>query len=267
MNAVMNWVQASKMAAPLCERAHRNPVVLFGGLVVCTVLLAVPVRAHTHQRLEVIGLSQDGKYLAFEQYCGGDESGRVRASVTCVDVAANAWVGTPFTSEAEISGTSQDDEEIAVAKARRNARARAKEKLARLGVKPGNTGVLSASHRLTDDTEMTGAVRFKRDSESAREPLCELLLEPRKYELPLGTGPAPDQDVMVFRLTLVNLRLAERKVLHDDYVLPRSRGRPMEYRITDVFMYKTFIAVFLAVYSQGFEGQDVTYMVVTGVLN
>lgn len=63
-------------------------------------------------------------------------------------------------------------------------------------------------------------------------------------------------------------RAHELQILQKDTdVLPKSRSCPVGYKIEQVYIYQNKIAVFLNVFSQGFEGPDMRYMVVTGEIN
>jgi predicted secreted protein len=52
----------------------------------------------------------------------------------------------------------------------------------------------------------------------------------------------------------------------DGDTVPGSRQCPYGYRIEQVYYYKNRLAVFLNVFGQGFEGPDMRYMAVTGLL-
>jgi len=71
----------------------------------------------------------------------------------------------------------------------------------------------------------------------------------------------------MFNLTVTNENDKKSKPLQNDTKVPESRGCPLDYRIADVFVYQEkFVAVFINVFTPGFEGQNVRYLVVTGTL-
>ncbi|EIJ42603.1 putative secreted protein [Beggiatoa alba B18LD] len=54
-------------------------------------------------------------------------------------------------------------------------------------------------------------------------------------------------------------------ILQADKKIPETRGCPLAYRIQDVYIYNgEYIAVFINIFSPGFEGQNMRYIVVTG---
>ncbi|MEQ1644346.1 MAG: DUF2259 domain-containing protein, partial [Pyrinomonadaceae bacterium] len=57
------------------------------------------------------------------------------------------------------------------------------------------------------------------------------------------------------------------QILQKDTSVPEARNCPFGYRIEQVYFYNEGIVVFLNVFSQGFEGPDMRYMAVTGVLS
>lgn len=56
------------------------------------------------------------------------------------------------------------------------------------------------------------------------------------------------------------------QILQQDKIIPASRQCPSLYRIEQVWYYEGKIAAFLNYNKQGFEGDDLRYMVVTGEL-
>ena len=53
----------------------------------------------------------------------------------------------------------------------------------------------------------------------------------------------------------------------DGAAFPKSRNCPYGYHIEQVYFYKNRVAVFMNIFSQGFEGPDMRYMAVTGLLD
>ena len=47
-------------------------------------------------------------------------------------------------------------------------------------------------------------------------------------------------------------------------ILPESRNCPHTYSIQNVYVYENRVAVFLNVYTTGFEGPDMRFLAVTG---
>src|SRR5688572_13468042 len=64
-------------------------------------LLAVGVRAGDYAKLNFIGFSKTGKYLAFEEYGVQDGSGFPYSAFYIVNVETNSYVAGPFESRLE----------------------------------------------------------------------------------------------------------------------------------------------------------------------
>jgi predicted secreted protein len=75
-------------------------------------------------------------------------------------------------------------------------------------------------------------------------------------------------EVYKFELTLkdnTRHRKTEPQILQKDGdILPESRYCPFGYKIERIYVYGDAIAVFLNVFSKGFESPDMNYLVVTG---
>jgi predicted secreted protein DUF2259 len=94
------------------------------------------------------------------------------------------------------------------------------------------------------------------------------------YELsliPSGIKTGDCSEGYKFEMTLkdnTNHRDHKLQILQKDGdVLPKARNCPFGYKIEQVYIYEGKIAVFINVFSQGFEGPDMRYMVVTGKIN
>ena len=245
---------------------------IFSLVLVFCVLVLTPadLLAGDYSNLQFIGFSKDGKYLAFEEYGTGDASGYPFASVYFVDVEKNAFVGKPFDVEIEKDGAT---EEAAIKK----AEALAAQKMRQLKIVRGNTGKLIVAHLLTDWTYDDSFVRMGDKPEKVK--LNDYINQnsPNQYEYyELTLKPSATtqknceqyEEYYKLELTLDHYMNGEKdmetQILQKDAELPASRGCPYGYRIESVYSYKDKMAVFLNVFSQGWEGPDMRYMVVTG---
>jgi len=246
---------------------------IFSLVMVLCALAGLPANlfAGDYSNLQFIGFSRDGKYLAFEEYGMGDASGYPFASVYFVDVEKNAFVGKPFRSVIEKDGAT---EPAAIKK----VEAIAARKLRELKIVRGNTGKLVVAHLLTDWTYEDSFVRIGEKAEKIK--LNDYLNpnSPNQYEFyELTLNPVPekskacaDDTYTYYKLELTldhfnqGAKDMETQVLQKDADLPASRGCPYGYRMESVYSYKDKIAVFVNIFSQGWEGPDMRYMVVTG---
>ncbi|MBS1793099.1 MAG: DUF2259 domain-containing protein [Acidobacteria bacterium] len=222
-----------------------------------------------------LGFSRDGKYLAFEESGSYDGSGGYYTHTFFVDTEKNEYALAPglidnFLYENPLPPKPQTRLE-------RKIKLETAARLRQLKIVDGNTGDLLVAHLPTDwtnepfyetDGASTETVKFNnvvyansRDAE-------------KYYELTLKTLPAESKDcgtdVFKFELLLADKTSSEERpvqVLQSDKTLPESRGCAYGYRIERVYFYGDRIAVFLQVFSQGFEGPDLRYRVVTARLD
>jgi predicted secreted protein len=236
------------------------------------VLMPANLLAGDYSNLQFIGFSRNGKYLAFEEYGTGDASGYPFASVYFVDVEKNTLVGKPFSATLE-------NEKATEAAALKRVETLAARKMRELKIVRGNTGKLVLAHLLTD---WTYGDSFVSRGEGAEKIKLNDYLNPNSpnqyefYELTLNSIPTKTNGVCQdeyytfykLELTLDHYHTGEKdmdpQVLQKDAELPKSRGCPYGYRMESVYSYKGKIAVFVNVFSQGWEGPDMRYMVVTG---
>lgn len=227
-------------------------------------LLAANCSAGDYATLNVIGFSKDGRYLAFEEYGTQDGSGFPYSNIYFIDTAKNAYAAPRIVVMIE--------KETAVeSTARKRASLLAAKKLRQFGIVKGNTGKPVVSHLMTDDTFDDGSddkranfVKFAEEVQSMhREGDYELLLTPIAAN---DKNCEVYGDVFMLELKLTNKADDSSKFLQKDATLPSSRGCPLSYRIQDVYVYQGVVAVFVNVFTQGFEGPDMRYMAAAGNL-
>jgi predicted secreted protein len=238
----------------------------------CVVLgLPSAARAATLANLHFIGFSADGKYLAFENYGIGDGSGYPFSSIYLIDTAKNTLVGKPF--EVTI-----DDETGLAETARKRVAALARRKMRELRIVAGNTGELLAARLMTDrafnDSLINGDAREQKVRFNGVKYLYTF---DQYYELtlkavPIKTAACPEDEAFDYhKLELILDHYEGGKktwmptlTLQKDEKLPASRGCPVGYDIETVYAYKGKLAVFLRVWTPGYEGADINYLAVTG---
>ena len=215
-------------------------------------------------QLYFIGFSEDGNYLAFEQYGISDGSGFAYSEIITVNVPDNSFAYPAVTHYAE--------EDMSLGSTRDHAMTSAQSKLDALAIIKGNTGQHVIHHPMSDLEVDPKYVRFYEWTvaipglSSFREytlTLNEIEVSsgndghgyvyglPKMLELILGTTSSDDVNV-----------------LQRDTKLPKRRNNVLSYRIQDVYVYHTaqekYIAVFIDYSMPGFEGPDIRFMVVTG---
>lgn len=227
------------------------------------------VFAGDFSRLNVIGFSPDGKYLAFEEYGTQDGSGFPYSSIYFIETAKNSFAAQPVKVYLE-------SETATEATARLKAKTSASANLKKFKIVSGNVGELVVSRLITDlsangfdnaGDDKNQTIRFT-DERMSHYYVDEFELALKTSEV--KTKPCADyldQPGLKFDLTLKNLRAenAAPKILQSDKTLPESRNCPFNYSIQNVYTFKNTIAVFMNVFTAGFEGPDMRFMAVTGV--
>lgn len=208
---------------------------------------------------EVIGYSQDGRYFAFEEFGIQDGSGFAYSNVYIIDLSEDRWVvGTPVRIQA-------DEETDSLQTIRVRAREQVQVRLSDLEITqpaqvaayngdgvPQNDG-LSISFGLpgyTSPGEVIGAYDVS-------------------LELYTAQSGAPCMDwfgekAIGFSLSIEDYGVSRQ--VHQDMSLPRSRGCPVTYGITGVYLpfEATDISravALISVYAYGFEGTDRRFVV------
>lgn len=223
--------------------------------------------AGDYASLNVIGFSQDGKYLAFEEYGTQDGSGYPYSTIYFIETAKNSFA-------AKAVQVRLDNETATEATARLKAKTSAAATLKKLKIVTGNVGDLVVARLITD----LNSGGIGKDNKNQLIKFTDYRVSDyfeNEFELNLKTSEVKvkpcvdyiDRPGLKIDLTLKNVRKEDSKtiILQSDKSIPESRNCPHDYSIQNVYTYKNHIAVFLNVYTAGFEGPDMRYMAVTGV--
>ena len=229
------------------------------GLAGLLALLVLPAQAGDRAQLDLIGYSEDGSYLAFEEFGVQDGSGFAYSNIFVIDLIDDSWaVGTPVRVIAE-------DEYVPLQEIRAEAAEKAANYITTLGIEvpaefvatvgdgaPQNDGQQLAFGLPgfgVGDVRGKHELQLSRFGTSSATPCLEWFGSP-----PRG-----------FQLTIEDE--AGQRVVHRDDSLPRSRGCPVDYRLFGVVVpvdadpLPHAVAV-ISVYTFGFEGPDRRFIVV-----
>jgi predicted secreted protein len=228
-------------------------------------LSASPALAGDFANLGFVGFSRDGRYLAVEEYGSQDGSGYPYANIYFIDTAKNTYAAPRVAVMIENESASE-------ASARTRAAALAAAKLKRFGIVKDNSGKLLVAHLMTDTTYDDGSnkdsglkVTFDEEVWSMRrQGFYEITLKPVKTKV--KDCEAYEQDTFMLELMLTDQSTDTSRLLQKDTSLPAARGCALSYSLQNVYLYKGLLTVLIQVYTQGFEGPDMRYMVVTGKL-
>ncbi len=241
--------------ADMVQRVARRLLGLLGALV----LLVIPALAGDRALIEVIGYSRDSHYLAFEEFGIQDGSGFAYSTVYVIDLVEDNWVvGTPIRKLA-------DKEETSLLEVRAEAREKAGETLATLGIDAPVQVLAMAADGAPD---MDGqSLHFGLPGYGIGDVMGD-------YRLTLSTGEVqamtPCNAWFGARAIGFSLAVADgdqTRLVHQDDTLPRSRGCPVNYRIYAVLAPWVddplpHAVALISIYAQGFEGPDRRFLAV-----
>lgn len=235
------------------------------------VLAIIPasVFAGDFATLNFIGFSEDGKYLAFEEYGTQDGSGFPYSNYYFIDVTKNSYAVAPIKQTfKDFDESNPPGEDVVRLKTKKAAAANLKK----FKIVPGNTGALLVARLPTDidagkiepnDENKNQVIKFyDEEYEGYGGDIFELRLKISKVDL--KRCDYNYEPTLKFELLLKSTRNDTEKILQKDKDLPESRGCPHTYSVQNIYTYKNKIAVFMNVYTLGFEGPDMRFMVVSG---
>ena len=235
------------------------------------VLIPANVFAGDYAKLNFIGFSKDGKYLAFEEYGVQDGSGFPYSNYFFVDVVKNAYAAPPVRKS--VKEPINENAIPTVEAIRATAKKAAAVNFRKFKIIAGNTGEMVVARLLTDlNAEKIEPGEEGKDQIVKFTDYRESSYYEREFALLLKTSEVKTKacdynydSVLKLNLTLRDTKAETEKVLQKDETLPDSRNCPLAYSIQNVYVYKDRIAVFINVYTMGFEGPDMRFMAVTGV--
>jgi predicted secreted protein len=230
------------------------------GILALLFTLTASIFAGDFAKLEVIGFSANGRYLAFEEYGTLDGSGFPYSTIFFVDTAKNSFATPPIKVRLERDAATE-------AQARQQAASFAAKPIAAYRIIRGNTGSLVVSHLPTDMTfgDKQPVVRFAEEVGSMYR-RGDYELELKEIEVKVKPCDEYGDDTFMLDLRLKDREKNTTKILQKDATLPQSRGCVLDYKVRSVYVYKGTVAVFLSTFTRGFEGPDLRHMVVTGKL-
>jgi predicted secreted protein len=271
------------------------PAVCAGALIMLGTMTAL---AGDYADLKIIGFSADGQYLAFEESGAWDGSGGDYATTYYIDVEANKYAVPPTVFEWDMDSMKESVRRPLYLRYKRSVAAR----LNQLKIVRGNIGQQVVAHLLNDWSYITprtsesyivdadgkskdgpvtdysgGMIRRGADKETVIfNPVLYAYTQNTTdfYELTLTSSAAAEtegcSEGLRFDLTVkdnTHHRDLPIQILQKDGPsVPQSRHCPYGYHIEQVYFYKDRLAVFLNMFSRGFEGPDMRYMAVTGLL-
>lgn len=211
----------------------------------------------------LLGFNSNGTVFAFEQYGRQDGSGFAYADIFYVMTGTNAWAFYPV--------------RVLVRNERRSVRF-ARDLARRRASGPRSVGYytfpgrLVASDAVTENPRAGDMIAFENTYVASGEG--------KKYAVTIAESREPTDrcadltggEEKKVTIALRNLGTGSESRLQDDRIIPRSRGCPLDYSISDVVLYDrpggTSVAVVVVnVFRHGFEGSDRRFMAVSGVLN
>lgn len=225
-------------------------------------------RADDAAEMQFLGFSADGKHLAFEVFTIGSSGlNSPGSSFVFVDVAKNKYAAPSINVGFQKEGADEANRQLAPIRA--EARKKAQPVWEKLGIKPGNQG-FHAYSRLPGDFTATPELLLTREP----VPPWRFRQGCPKFAISMSTREIPspinwDDKPQLLTIRLRQIAVGDQDIvqtLQEDKQLPATRTHPVAYRFTDVYFFQKSLAVFVQFESPGFEGNDSSFMVVTGTL-
>jgi predicted secreted protein len=230
---------------------------------VALLLLAIaPALAGDRALLNIMGYSEDGQYLAFEEYGVHDGSGGAYSNIYVVNLADDTWAkGVPFSVDA-VSDEDPEAKPLTQVRAEALAKAQPTLKPLKLNVPAEIISLLGEGVTGTDGKSMAFST-----------PSCcgPGATQDDHLTLNLTTAPVKSDDDGCADMSPVGYRLelddgTDKSVLHQDSdTLPKSRGCTVDYRIYAViqpFEQNYGRVAIISSYPFGFEGPDRRFLAV-----
>ncbi len=204
---------------------------------------------------EVIGFSPDGASFAFEEYGVQDGSGFPYSNIFIIDTATDQWLIDPVR-------LLDESETTPLQVVRSGARRQVQPTLEQYGI------AVPGSHVAASTTEGTGEApdRLEFQPRGTVPPSGpKMVLQIAEMPFPSDTCPAESGPYNGFQLTMTGSE--GPRTLQSDTRIPGSRNCPKGYGLSDVVTYyppggDPVIAVFVSVYSLGFEGPNRRFIAV-----
>lgn len=223
---------------------------------------SVPAFAEDTPFVNLVGFSNDGKYMAFQEATLMDGSGGYKSVVrvlnTETDVYERSVVNelndgdSPSISFGKFVKQSIDSREVQKAM---NA--------FYIDQSKGQTIHVSVAPRISSFTHggryASLLLRTKIVKAGDSKPEQERLETCEQF----GNASVPEAGSLNgFELSAYNIQTGNEMVLHSDSRVPLSRGCPMAYSLASAFALANKVVLLVAVETQGFEGPDVNYITV-----
>ena len=216
------------------------------------------VHAGDATQLNFIGFADTGDYVAFETYGEHAGSELPYSAIYIVNVAKNRYAVKPIKSNPRAVAVSSLDE------VRAQVLKQAQPQLDKFFIVPFNQGQHVISHGLQDLGINPLSVEFSLYPPIGDYPKTKYKINLKEIETQescFGFGKGKKM-----RLSLLKNGGKVHKLQYDKK-LPKTRGCPLAYRIQDVFIYDDKkVVVFLNLMLAGYEGQNMRYLAVTGLL-
>ncbi len=216
-------------------------------IALCLALFVAPIsHAAEASHLELIGFSKNGAFMAFTQFGVQDGSGFPFIFTSFVTVKSNRL-------EVRV-GVVIENASATVTQARATIKVGFAAAMKKYGIIAGNQGRFIG---ITPQQHMY-------------IPSSEFFALDRTYGLNIATKPAvnpgevcdPSPELLIVELTVSG----KTRDLQRDARLPASRECAFGYEMRSAHLYGRSLAVFVSYLTPGFEGSNVSWMVVTGML-
>lgn len=231
-------------------------------------LFLTNARAGDYAHEQAIGFSKDGRYFGFEEFGIEDGSGFPYSNIFIIDLETDTFApSTPVRVRLGSAGG-------LLAAARTKVRKDARAVLKKYQLTSPATSIYARG--LGDFADFEGGLTTPHVSKITLPSFTDPTSTSRNsFELIMRHIPAPSVakcplDTIGFQMEKIDAD-GKRRFVHKDKKILLSRGCPVKYRITRVyipaFVRGEFAAVLISVFQTGFEGLDRRFIVFPVLLN
>lgn len=242
---------------------------LFAAILLLTT--AMPAFAEDTPYVKLLGFSDNGRYMAFQDIVVTDGAGDRYSTVRILDTTTDKYVA----AVKDFTEAPGDGPNVDFVPWTKKALAKAKETLDKYGIKESNGAVVHVStapristmiyngkyvslHLRTMPVNMAGDTQVSRDKLQERFELCE------SFSSDSERNPYPKENSLVGYEIFANEEDSPRPqvTLHSDKRVPLSRYCPYDYSINSAFAFGNKVVLLVSYNSYGFEGPDTNFITV-----
>ncbi|MBN2695619.1 DUF2259 domain-containing protein [bacterium] len=234
-------------------------------------ILPILVWAGDSSKFNIIGFSKDGSNIAFQRYGTQDGSGFPYSEIFIVKSEKNDYFVQPIKTVLEDENSNEESAKTKNLTVATSSIKKAKIVLNNIGTKVAMDSLKKDDSSEEESDNRLSKVNIKKKAENKNEKeRFQIIINGKIYDLVLEESAFgekhPDFEIQPVIFTLYLESNGKKITLQKDTSLPKSRGLALSYTVNSVYTHNNYIAVFVNIESQGFEGPDTRQIIITGKL-